>query len=295
MCLVIVSSLEDPAGTNIKKHLLKLSNWEEGEEFKGNPVLWSTQVRDTLLVTIEDRTIFHEHLDKEIEVEIGVKPKQMIYISRHTSQTGEPTLTTHPVGNYGVAEYGGETGKLCPSSPRLMTTLLRILKKKAVESNLYHKVCFEVTHHGPILDTPVLYVEVGSNEEEWLKEKPSEVVATSVLELINTARYEEDLPKDIPVLIGIGGGHYAPRFTDVALEKYAAFGHMVPRYQIEAGNFREETLDEILEKTPDIYAGYFHRKSLKKADMRLFKKWFEDRGLPIISSKELRELNEENL
>ncbi len=290
MTLVIVSSTEDPAGTNIKKGLLKLSEWEEKDSFNDQPVYWNKKISDIALVTITDRTILHERLDEEIEEKLGFKPKQMIYISRHSSKTGEPTLTTHPVGNYGKAEYGGETGKLCPSSPRLMTTLLRILKKKAEEAKLYHQVCFEVTHHGPILNTPVLYVEVGSTIEEWNKEKPAEIVASAVIELLDIARYEEELPKDMPVLIGIGGGHYAPRFTDVALERYSAFGHMVPSYQINNGNFTEEILDQIIEKTPNVEAGYFHRKTLKKPQMRVFKEWFEKRGLPIISSKELKEL-----
>ena len=287
MTSVIVSSTEDPAGTNIKNGLLKLSEWEEKDSFNSQPVYWNKKISDVALLTITDRTILHERLDREIEEKLGFKPKQMIYISRHSSKTGEPTLTTHPVGNYGIAEYGGETGKLCPSSPRLMTTLLRILKKKAEETELYHKVCFEVTHHGPILETPVLYVEVGSTVEEWRKEKPAYTVASAVIELLDIARYEEDLPKDMPVLIGIGGGHYAPRFTDVAFERYAAFGHMVPSYQISNGNFTENMLDQIIEKTPNVESGYFHRKTLKKSQIRVFKEWFEERGLPIISSKEL--------
>lgn len=287
MTSVIVSSTEDPAGTNIKNGLLKLSEWEEKDSFNSQPVYWNKKISDVALLTITDRTILHERLDREIEEKLGFKPKQMIYISRHSSKTGEPTLTTHPVGNYGIAEYGGETGKLCPSSPRLMTTLLRILKKKAEETELYHKVCFEVTHHGPILETPVLYVEVGSTIEEWRKEKPAYTVASAVIELLDIARYEEDLPKDMPVLIGIGGGHYAPRFTDVAFERYAAFGHMVPSYQISNGNFTENMLDQIIEKTPNVESGYFHRKTLKKSQIRVFKEWFEERGLPIISSKEL--------
>lgn len=295
MTVVIVSSTEDPASTNIKKGLLQFSEWEEFDIFSDEPVYRNTGFHDVIIVTIKDRAIKHENLDREVEEKLGVQPEQMIYVSRHRSQTGEPTLTTHPIGNYGEAQFGGRTKTLCNTSPRLMTCLLQILKRNADNAKLYHKVCFEVTHHGPYLDTPTFFAEVGSTEEEWKKRKPAEVVAQSILELLKRYRYEKDLPSEIPVLIGIGGGHYAPRFTDVVLEKQAAFGHMIPTYQINAGNFNELMLDQVLQKTPDATAGYFHRKALKKAQMREFKTWFKNRELPVISSKELQDLMEETL
>ena len=171
-----------------------------------------------------------------------------------------------------------------------MTYLLRLLKKNAKQAKLYHKVCFEVTHHGPYLDTPTLFIEVGSNEEEWAKKEPAAVVAKSVLELLDSYRYEEDFSDDIPVLLGIGGGHYAPRFTDVVLEKKAAFGHMIPIYQIDAGNIDDEMFDQALLKTPNVSGIYIHRKSMKKSQVTEFKNKFEEKGIPIISSKELENL-----
>jgi len=83
------------------------------------------------------------------------------------------------------------------------------------------------------------------------KQKPAEIIAKSLLELLETYHYEEDLPRDIPVLLGIGGGHYAPRFTDVILEKKAAFGHMIPRYHIDSGNINDEMLEKALQATPN--------------------------------------------
>ena len=295
MTVLIIASTKDPASINIKKNLLKQSSWEEIDEFYENAVYRHSNMKDIIMVTINDRKITHENLDKEVEEKLGIKPKQAIFISRHTSKTGKPTLTTHPIGNYGVAQFGGEDKTLPESSPRLMTHLLRILKKNAKQANLYHQVCFEVTHHGPYISIPSLFVEVGSTKEEWEKQEPANIVAKSVLELLDSYHYESDLPKDIPVLIGIGGGHYAPRFTDVVLEKKAAFGHMVPTYQIKAGNFTETTLDQVIQKTPNASIGYFHRKALKKSQMKEFKTWFEQRDIPVISSKELQDLTLETL
>ncbi len=291
MTVLIVSSTEDPASTNIKKGLLNQSSWEEIDSFYENTVYRHSNMEDVVIVTINDRTIRHEMLDKEVEEKLGIKPKQAIYISRHRSKTGEPTLTTHPIGNYGEAQFGGKTRTLSKSSPRLMTQLLRIIKKNAERAKLHHQVCFEVTHHGPYMNIPTFFAEVGSTEEEWKKQNPADVIAKSVLELLKSYHYEEDLPSDIPVLIGVGGGHYAPRFTDVVFEKKVAFGHMIPTYQIKAGNINDEMLEKTLQSTPNVKAAYIHRKSLKKSQVSEYKEWFQNRGIPVISSKELTYLD----
>jgi D-aminoacyl-tRNA deacylase len=172
----------------------------------------------------------------------------------------------------------------------MMTHLLRIIKKHATQQKLYHKVCYEVTHHGPYLSIPALFVEVGSTEQEWDKKLPANVVAKSILELLEQYQYEEQFSKDIPVIIGIGGGHYAPRFTDIILEKKVAFGHMIPSYHIEAGNIDGEMFKQALEQTPNVEGVYIHKKSLKKSQVTEYREWFQNQGIPVISSKELSNL-----
>lgn len=291
IALLIVASNEDPASINIRSCLLEKAIWNEIDKFQGNSVFQLSNLKDVIIVTINDEKIFRENVDKEVENELGIKAKQLIFISRHTSKTGEPTLTVHPIGNYGRAEYGGKDRTLVKSSPKLMTELLRILKSKAREEELYHKVCFEVTHHGPYVDVPTLYIEIGSNEKEWIKKQPANVVASAILETLKKYCYEEEAPKDIPVLIGIGGGHYAPRFTDIALEKKVAFGHMIPNYQIDSGNIDEEMLTEAIDKTPNLSGVYLHKKTLRKSLLTEYKNWFTSEGIKVFSSKDLEDLN----
>ena len=153
------------------------------------------------MITINDRKITHENIEEEVKEKLGINPKQAIFISRHTSKTGEPTLTVHPMGNYGVAEFGGKNKTLVKSSPKIMTNLLRILNQKAMQEKLYHKICFEVTHHGPYMGIPTLFIEVGSNNEEWIKNKPAKVVAKSLLEQLKEYISEEDMPRDTQVIL----------------------------------------------------------------------------------------------
>lgn len=280
----------DPASLNIKTQLLKQAEWIEIDNFYNNKVYRHSSKEDIIIITINDRKIKHENLDKEVNEKLGIKTMQVIFISRHDSKTGKPTLTTHPVGNYGEAQLGGKSRTLVESSPKLMTNLLRVLKKNTKQAELYHKVCFEVTHHGPFLSVPTLFVEVGSNKKEWGKKEPARVVAKSVLELLESNHYEKYITEDVPVLIGIGGGHYAPRFTDVVFEKKVAFGHMIPFYQIESGNIDNEMFEKALEATPNVSGVYINKKTLKKSLVSEYKQWFENRGIPVLSSKDFPKL-----
>jgi len=288
--ILIISESTDPASNNIKNSILKQSKWEEINTFDKNPVYQHQEYKNLKMITINDRKITHENLDIELKEKLNIKPDHAIFISKHTSKTGEPTLTTHPIGNYGKAEFGGQNKTLVLSSPKLMSQLLRIIKTNSKKAQTYHKVCFEATHHGPYLNIPSLFVEVGSTEEEWNNKKPVEIIANSVLELLNQYYNEKNFLKEIPTIIGLGGGHYAPRFTDVALERNVAFGHMIPKYQIDAGNIDEEMFEKAIQATPEVSGVYIHRKSLKKSQVTEYKNWFEQRGIPPISSKDLPSL-----
>ena len=105
---MIVSSIKDPASTNIKERLLEQSSWDSVNSFDNIPVFLNSKIKDVYLVTIADRKIFRENLDKEIENKLKIKPKKVIFISKHTSEMKKPTLTVHPVGNYGDAKFGGK-------------------------------------------------------------------------------------------------------------------------------------------------------------------------------------------
>lgn len=291
MTVVIISSTEDQASTNIKQGLLDQTSWEKQDTYKNAEIYIHAAMKDVILVTINHWMIFQENLDKAIEQQLGYPIDQMIFISRHRSETGLPTLTTHPIGNYGEAQFGGTSFTLPPSSPRLMTFLLRNIKTNATQANLYHKVSFEGTHHGPYLTTPSLFVEVGSTEEEWKKQQPANVIAQSLIELLQQYHTEKDCPQDIPILLGIGGGHYAPRFTDIIFERNVAFGHMIPTYQIKAGNLTEDMFCQALHATPGVSAVYMHKKFLKKSQVTQYKQWCENQGIPAVSSKELPPLD----
>jgi D-aminoacyl-tRNA deacylase len=95
----------------------------------------------------------------------------------------------------------------------------------------------------------------------------------------------ETRPKNYPVGIGIGGGHYAPRITDVALERKISFGHIAPTYALENLNF--EMTKMIIEKTQGAESVYFHRKHLKGGQHIKFKEIFSNLGLTPVKTSDL--------
>ena len=290
MTVLIISSTEDPASTNIKNSLLEQTTWDEHGTFYNTPVFRHASMNNLVIVTIPDKKIRHENIDTEIYEQLHIEPKIAIFLSRHRSKMGEPTLTVHPIGNYGDAKFGGKPKTLIPAAPRMMTHLLRLIKKNLQPTDLKYQVCYEVTHHGPFLKIPTLFVEVGSTEIQWQQKEPASIIASSLLELLAKYHYEEEYPNDIPVLLGIGGGHYAPRFTEVALAKKIAFGHMIPTYQIDGGNIDDEILEKTIQATPNINGVYLHKKELKKSQVTHYRNWFETKGISIISSKNLPDL-----
>jgi D-aminoacyl-tRNA deacylase len=290
MTVLLISSSEDPASTNIKNCLLEQSTWEKTGTFYDAPVFHNVSLKNLILVTIPDKKIRHENIDVEVHDQLSIEPKLAIFLSRHRSKMGDPTLTVHPIGNYADAEFGGQPKTLIPTAPYMMTHLLRLIKKNLEATTLEYKVCYEVTHHGPFLRIPTLFAEVGSTEAQWQQKEPAAIIAQSLLELLTTYSYEQDFPEDIPVLLGVGGGHYAPRFTEIAVQKNAAFGHMIPSYHIDAGAITWDMVEQALQNTPKVTGVYLHKKALKKSQVTMFKKWFEEKNIPVVSSKELQDL-----
>ena len=286
MSIVIVSSTQDEASTNIKQEILSLDHWNIVNSFFDKDVYQHDQLSDVFLITIPDKTIIHENLEQQIKDRLKLDPSQFIFISRHRSKSGEPTLSTHPIGNFAQADFGGKSRLLTPAMPQLMTTLLRTMKSKAMEKKLKHEVTFEVTHHGPWLETPTVFAEVGSTIEEWVKKEPAHVVAESILSVLHHKRYESDYDTDIPVLIGVGGGHYAPRFSKVKLKKKVCFGHMIPSYHIKPGHIDKEMFMRTLDATPNVSAVYLDRKALSSSIKSTFENWCDELSIPLVSSKD---------
>ncbi len=275
--ILILISREDIASVNIGEELLSLRDWKELEDtFDGNPVLSSGGF---LMVQINDIHLHFEDMDRKFDEVLGIRPEVIVVASRHRSQSKLRTLTVHPLGNYSSADFGGRSGTLVPSAPREMTHALITLARKA--KDLDFKISYEATHHGPYNGSPLFFIEIGSDETAWPEKPPARAIAETIL----TLDEGELATNDDIIAIGIGGGHYMPWISEVAMTNKISFGHMVPGYATDT--LDEAMLRQLMDSTPGIGGVYFHRKSLSKPRLRELKALCEDLGLKVLSSKEI--------
>lgn len=171
-----------------------------------------------------DWHIHDENLDQRLPTSVRRARPTLIFPSIHRSEQNVVCLTVHPLGNLGpAAELGGRPRTVVPSHPRAMASVLRRLSENGSLEGL--NATFESTHHGPELGVPAFFVEIGFGTAP---EPPSSAIRV----LARTIREFEPDSRD-RVALGAGGGHYAPHFTELALRRNWAFGHILSRHALE--------------------------------------------------------------
>lgn len=271
---LIVTSSEDPASMNIRARLLEKTGWSETGSFENHPAL---KRDDFVMVQVDRIHLDEDYIDERVAQALGKPVEVAVFASRHRAESRIPTLTVHPIGNYSSADFGGKPGVLCETSPHLMTSALRSLAAHA--RGMGFNVSFETTHHGPVTSSPAFYIEIGSYEELWGREDAAEAIAGAILEMKDNGH---------SVVVCVGGGHYAPRFTEVALSKKVSIGHMAANYAL--GSLTETMIRQISEKSEHAKQVYFHRKGMPNPAYRELREKFASCGLEEISSDDLEPL-----
>lgn len=159
----------------------------------------------------------------EVSNEIKRINEPIVFISRHQSRR-EDMFTIHFTGDF-------ENG-LSTAAPLEARAVFMNLLENQYELPVY----LEATHHGPVMNTPCFFAEIGSSQRAWENEKYVEFLVESVM--------NADVKKT-EVVCGIGGSHYPEKFTD--MEKELAFGHICPKYAQK--HLNKHVLNEMLEKS----------------------------------------------
>ncbi len=224
MTNLLVSSKTDIASTNIKRQLLTHYPFKQtnNDSYQDSPIYkLKLKGKELTLITLNHETVNAQQLPKDFsDVALAV------FITRHSSQSGKPTLTTHTPGNFAAAEFGGLPKCQSIAPAHAMHTALKKLYEYKIQLGLDDfAVSYEATHHGPSIDIPCMFVELGSNEIQWRNEIGAKAVAMAALSSFFATQTE-------PVVLGIGGTHYNQKFTDLALSDKAVFSHMIPKYVV---------------------------------------------------------------
>jgi len=189
------------------------------------------------LVSLKEEPVYAQNI-----TEAFPSPELIVFISRHSSASGTPTLSVHTPGNIGEAKLGGLPRKVSISPANAMKDALETMMRFKEEMQLRYEVCYECTHHGPSLNIPTMFVELGSSRKQWEDSKAAEVVAHAAMKAIS--KFGESQAK---ALLGIGGPHYGEKFTRMTLENEVAFGHIIPKYAISSIDL--EILKQCVERT----------------------------------------------
>ena len=165
-----------------------------------------------------------DHLERHLPVPLREARPTLVFPSIHRSRENVVCLTVHPLGNLGPsAEVGGRPRAVDPTDPRAMASILRRLDDAGRAEGW--RATYESTHHGPELELPAFFVEIGFGAAAEPPLAAVRILAEAIREL---ARDTSDR-----VAMAVGGGHYAPHFTDLALRRRWAFGHIVSRHALE--------------------------------------------------------------
>lgn len=227
MTVAIVVSRADRASAHIGEQLLEQVDWTEHEDTTRLDADGGGTYYRHGTFELREFEGLHIELDDPAPVfadEDGTLPDLLVFVSRHAGDTGA-LLTGHFTGNFGDAEYGGNDHELAEAAPSALSAYIGALAAHAPEE---YDVAVECTHHGPTdIACPSMFAELGSGDEQWDDPAGARAVAQAVLSLRGVE------PSRERQLVGLGGGHYAPRFGRVVRETPWAVGHIASDWQLD--------------------------------------------------------------
>jgi len=252
--ILIVASTKDIAGMNIAQQILERYEFEKlSEVFYENPIyLKWVQDREVRLLLVNEEPVNTQFITEFFT------PQLLVFTSKHSSLSGIPTLSVHTPGNLGMAEFGGISRKVSISPASAMKDALLEMARLREEMELDYQVSYECTHHGPSLDVPTTFVELGSSLKQWKDVRAAEVVAHAAMAAVSkSSKYR--------AVLGIGGPHYNEKFTRIALGTEKAFGHIIPKYVISQVN--SEMIRQCIKRTLEsVKSVVLDWKGIKGAD-----------------------------
>jgi D-aminoacyl-tRNA deacylase len=307
--ILIAINSDDIASANQASFLLKKDIWVALDNVEGHAAYKYEHVR---LWFLDEGILRQDSLEKRWTAATNEQVIEVIFPSRHSAKSGTPCLTLHPIGvphlNHDeIPEFGGESGYAPPPSTRL-GPWWRLLKAKWSKDPLPDfSLSLEVTHHGPVLDVPCLFIEVGSTQDYWGHEGAAELLSDVIWEGLGLTgegqhgRWDSKKHHLHPVLITLGGGHYAPKGNKLASEEGVWLGHMLANHSIPFGTSEDpgvlwrQSIDAIIQSTQKAFPGgsvtaTVEKKSFKGWQRQLIYQHLESISIPVMRSKPFLEM-----
>jgi D-aminoacyl-tRNA deacylase len=270
---LLVTSEKDLASLTIKDVLVNEYGFlRTNESFEGSSTF--SLGKDLKLITTTRDMIYCDHIENHFDAEA------IIFCSRHRAESGQPALLVHSTGNLGSeALFGGNPQQLSVSAPSLVSAALKKLFEERNKMQLNEfDVSLEVTHHGPTtMNTPLVFVELGSSEAHWTHVEGARAVAAAVMECAAE-------PLSGTAAIGFGGTHYASKFNKLVLEKNYKIGHLAPKYAIN--DLTEDVLNQMVSRSANpIKSAIIDWKGMNSENKAHLLPMLEERDIDVIRAK----------
>ena len=302
MVSLILVSGGDIASTNQADELLKLCDWQELELVEGMPAYSYKHAR---MWWVKDGCLWEDDLDKRWQEATGESPSEVIFPSRHSAASGNASLTLHPIGTMQVPhnevpEYGGRAADCPPPNPRIAAWWREL--NRVAESMDEFDLSLETTHHGPWIETPSLFIEIGSTAETWGHMGAAKLLAGIIYRGLGLDGGSGlgNWEGDGRVVVTLGGGHYAPRGNLLASHEDVWLGHMLATYALpfskdESENITgmwENSIRKAISSTKSAFPGgevvcSMDKKAFKGWQRQAIRELLEELEVPLLKRAEI--------
>ena len=301
MSTLLVASRADPASMTLYDAITCHRSWTELQCSMG--VLTNCEQIDAFLLLIDELHVTADGLDEEVERQISGKVDNVVVLSKHYSSSGRPAMTVHPIGvtsGGSIGERGmsgGRFGTLVPPHPKIAHVIRALLRVADNRTKLDgFDVTLEATHHGPLLSTPTMYVEIGSSSAEWSDRELAEIW----MDTLDRSLFDPSWRPSKRWILCIGGGHYAPRHKDVISRSNQDVGHILPSYSLPSESDREtqEKFSVVLDSAVDSMRSsrpgteivvHFDRKSMNSWQRNWISTKLSDYGIRVLRGNQIME------
>jgi D-aminoacyl-tRNA deacylase len=259
----LVASKQDSASMTMANYLIYDKNFSVHDK-NNNSESYTSEVHKKIKLHISNENLLYiEDLDIKYP-----HSKAFIFLSKHRSGSGIPTLTCHCTGNYADNPYGGNPRELAISYPYLQKRYLQEIND-AKPSLPHYEIIIEASHHGPTsLKKPVLFIEIGSAERQWIDRNVASIVCNCLLRVL-----ENELGQCKKVGICLGGTHYPLKFNKLLLESEFGIAAVAPKHNLESidKDMLNQMIAKSIEKVTYIIVDWKGLGKEKKRIMRLVK------------------------
>lgn len=198
--------------------------------------------------------------------EIYPESEAFVFLSKHRSESGIPTLTCHFTGNFSDSNpYGGTPRELGIAYPYLQKSYIRDITSK--QTFVYeYDIIIEATHHGPTsLKKPSIFIEIGSTEKQWADRKAASMVCQSVIAVLTGENTDAQCQS---VGIALGGTHYPTKLNKLLLE--SEFGLAAIAAKNNLVSIDEPMISQMISKSVEkVTHAIVDRKGLGKEKNRI--------------------------